>query len=131
MDSQFIARDAAHDHVSLIMGLMRRLADSQESLDTIEDFDNLYDEIQEYPLSVLVRSNWHIPGQTSELAEYEILLSTGGPAVRIIGELSDGEPTSARIEYQNWGIPWTDYPLFSEQEDALLRFASNFYYVRV
>ena len=42
---------------------------------------------------------------------YEILLCTGGPAARIVGELNeDGEPTTARLEHQDWGTPWTEYP---------------------
>ena len=43
------------------------------------------------PLSVLVRSGWYIPGTAPGYAEeFEILLSTGGPACRIIGQLDAG-----------------------------------------
>ena len=61
--------------------------------------------------------------------EYTILLCTGGPAVRIIGILSQyAEPDSARIEYQDWGTPWTDFPLTSEEEAIVLEYAQQFYY---
>ena len=33
-----------------------------------------------------------------------------GPHVRITGKLNQhGEPESARLEYQDWGTPWTEY----------------------
>lgn len=52
--------------------------------------------IHEDALSVRVRSDWEDPSQFMRMvapAEYEILLCTGGPACRIIGELSEhGEP---------------------------------------
>lgn len=62
------------------------------------------------PLEVSVRSGWYAPGRGPEApAEYRILLSTGGPASRIVGELGEhGEPVSARLEVQDWGTPWTD-----------------------
>ena len=42
-------------------------------------------------LSVEVRSGWHVPGDAdgAKPDEYAILLCTGGPAVRIVGKLSD------------------------------------------
>ena len=70
-------------------------ATDQEIIDCIDELDRelYHDEedagrrIQEDPLSVLVRSGWHSPGEKMEAAEYEILLSTGGPATRIVGDL--------------------------------------------
>jgi hypothetical protein len=86
-----------------------------EMVATLELDDNqLSDEaretIQESALSIQVRSGWHNPGahDAAEPAEYEILLTTGGPALRIIGELDRGEPESANLQMQDWGIPWTD-----------------------
>jgi hypothetical protein len=67
--------------------------------------------IREDALSVQVRSGWYTPGAEraeQKAAEYEILLCTGGPACRIIGELSEhGEPETARMEVQDWFQPWT------------------------
>jgi len=58
-----------------------------------------------------------------------ILLSTGGPAARIIGRLNDyNEPETATLQYQDWGTPWTTYPTTAENEYTLLQFAAFFYY---
>ena len=97
-----------------------------------EDYarDAALQRIQETPLSVEVRSGWHIPGVSdAPAAEFSILLCTGGPAVRIIGTLSEHlEPDSACIQYQDWGTSWTDYPLISEQIAIVLEYAQHFYY---
>ena len=61
-------------------------------------------------------------------AEYKITLCTGGPAVRIVGELDNGYPHSASLEYQDWGTPWTAYWLKEEEEEILLEYAQCFYY---
>lgn len=86
--------------------------------------------IHEGPLSVEVRSDWHIPGaEDSRAGEYNILLGTGGPASRIIGTLSEyGEPESAHFEYQDWFKPWTRARLSGEEEDVLLKYAQCFYF---
>jgi len=84
--------------------------------------DEAWDAINSAPLSVLVRSGWVRSGDALKAAEYEILLSTGGPALRIIGDLDDGgEPCSWRLQLQDWGTPWTDYAPLSEDEDKALR----------
>jgi hypothetical protein len=83
--------------------------------------------IHESVLSVEVRSDWHLPGQPFQSGgEYNILLTTGGPALRIIGQLNDYcEPHSAELQYQDWGTPWTRYP---SPEADLLKFAQCFYF---
>lgn len=91
--------------------------------------DAARERITEDVLSVEVREGWHIPGEKGELAEYNILLCTGGPAVRIIGELNQYcQPESAKLQYQDWFTPWTDYRLESGDETALLTYAEQFYY---
>lgn len=60
---------------------------------------------------------------------YEILLCTGGPAARIVGELNDGgEPTTARLEYQDWGTPWTEYETNRFQYESLMKYVEQFYF---
>jgi len=77
--------------------------------------------IEQDPLSIEVRAGWWSlgegdPDNTPE--EYRILLGTGGPAVRIVGELgAHGEPSSATLQVQDWGTPWTDY---RKADDAIL-----------
>jgi len=85
--------------------------------------------IQEDPLEVSVRNDWHVPGADSESTDYLILLCTGGPACRIVGELNQwNEPETAKLEYQDWFTPWTNYSLTSEEEETLLTYARQFYF---
>lgn len=89
-----------------------------------------YERIQEHPLSVQVRSGWCNSKSDMEPEEFTILLCTGGPAVRIYGELGRySEPDSARLEYQDWFTPWEPlYDISEEQEQALLRYCQQFYF---
>jgi len=83
--------------------------------------------IHEDPLSIEVRSGWTTPGCDMKAAEFCILLCTGGPACRIIGDLDEhDEPETCRIEHQDWGTPWTDYPLNSTQREYVLTYCRNF-----
>ena len=83
--------------------------------------------IQNDPLSVQVRSDWENVGDDFTASEFMILLCTGGPAVRIVGELSGhGEPCRAWLEYQDWGTPWTRF--YDVESDVLVEYASNFYF---
>lgn len=106
--------------------------------ETIEpdDFEFEFDDedarqtIQEDPLSVQLRSGWYTPGEEKpEAEEFEILLCTGGPAVRIVGDLGmHSQPERPRIQYQDWGTPWTEYFPTSEQRDALQTYCEQFYF---
>lgn len=87
--------------------------------------------IEEAPLSIEVRGGWYTPGDEEkggEPEEYQILLGTGGPASRIVGELSGGQPTTAVFEYQDWFKPWTAAEITSEEEATLLEWAQTFYF---
>lgn len=89
--------------------------------------DEARERIIENALEVTVRSDWTAPGETLTPSEFCILLCTGGPAVRIVGELNSyGEPCRAWIEYQDWGTPWTQW--FDADQDVLVRYASFFYF---
>jgi hypothetical protein len=58
--------------------------------------------IQEDALLIEVRSGWCALGDTLEAGEFSILLTTGGPAVWIRGELDDNrEPSRAWLEVQH------------------------------
>ena len=86
------------------------------------------DAILEHPLSVQVRSGWVSPGENMEAFEFEILLSTGGPACRIIGTLDlNNEPCHASLECQGWGTPWMEY--FGADQETLLAYCREFYYL--
>ena len=93
------------------------------------DHDNTADAIremvQEDPLSVQIREGWHEVGEDPEASEYMILISTGGPALRMVGALEGFEPDSAGLEWQDWGTPWTDY-ISPGSSEALIWYASQF-----
>lgn len=98
-----------------------------------EDDDELSDArqaIQDDPLSVEVRSGWATSPAEFEPEEFQILLCTGGPAVRIIGTLGQfNEPASAEIEYQDWFKPWKRLWIEDDdQRDALLTYCRQFYF---
>lgn len=92
--------------------------DSQESVQ---------DRIQEMPLEICVRSGWVRSQEDMQPEEFMILLCTGGPAVRIMGELDHNNSVySAWIEYQDWGTPWTQY--FNADQSTLIEFCNHFYF---
>lgn len=108
----------------------------REMVTTLRDAPNeeareaAQEAIQTAPLSIQIRDGWRNPGAESTPHEYEILLSTGGPALRIVGDLNDYcEPASATLQWQDWFVPWTDYADATTADDAVLTaFASVFYF---
>lgn len=97
-----------------------------------ESFEAAEREIAESVLSAEVRTGWYSPGAQNEATpeEYRILLSWGGPALRLVGKL-DGynQPDEwPRLEYQDWFTPWTEYEPAREHREALQTFARQFYY---
>lgn len=105
------------------LGLVGNEKVTDEEREEYHDLNAIEEMILEDPLSVQVRSGWQSLGEKLEPEEYEILLCTGGPAVRIVGDLKDGEPHRARMEYQDWGTPWIEYSPTSEETDAMLEYA--------
>lgn len=114
------------------------LASMQDMLDALKsteqegrenDREKAEQTIHESVLSVMVRDGWRTPypapaGDGPD--EYEILLTTGGPALRIWGKLNEHcEPCTAELQHQDWGTPWTRYPA---PEATLLAFAQCFYF---
>ena len=107
-----------------------------ESCDTADcgadcphDVDEAREAITDDVLSVDVRTDWHGVGaiEAAKPTHYKILLCWGGPAVQIIGTLDNyNQPDSAKLEYQDWLIEWTDYPLTDEEEQTVLTYAQQF-----
>lgn len=96
---------------------------SAEERGEYHDEEKTRERIEEAPLSVEVRSGWHTPGDTADDEEYMILLCTGGPAVRIIGDLDQyKQPSSACLQYQDWFTPWTEYT--DSDETVLIAYAN-------
>ena len=101
--------------------------------ETYDDADTLRDDLQERPLSVLVRGGWRrvdaSNGAKAEPEEFAILLTTGGPGLRIAGELGAwNAPQGARLQWQDWGVPWTDLDVSDKEQEALDAFCELFYF---
>jgi len=64
-----------------------------------EEREAAHTSIEDDPLSVEVRGDWHVPGsEGAKPSEFMILLCTGGPAVRIRGKLDRySEPEKPRV----------------------------------
>lgn len=88
--------------------------------------DDARERIQEDALSVRIFGE-KVDGEW-QADRFELLLTTGGPAVRIMGELNDnGEPHRAWLEVQDWGKPWTHY-YESGLDEVCLAYANCFYF---
>ena len=94
--------------------------------EAFDDSDELRQRIEEMPLSIQVRDGWRSPGAESDGAEeFEILLSTGGPALRITGDIG----AAPSLQWQDWGTPWTDYrDTTDDQDEAIAAFVGLFYF---
>lgn len=111
---------------------LEKIEEMVEALNSYQEGDEdtreeIEQRIQEAPLSVEVRSGWANHPVDFDAQEYRILLTFGGPALQIVGEIGQhGEPTTAELQYQDWGTPWMDYR--PSNQDALLTFARQFYF---
>ena len=108
--------------------LHEHMFDGTNHADVAESIES---ENRDAALSVEVRTGWHVPGEPAEPGEYCILLTCGGPALRITGELRGWpavavEPCGFQLEYLDWGTPWTCYT--DADADALDWFTGLFYY---
>ena len=115
-----------------IRGMVADLKRAQEE-DDDRKMEAARERITESALSVEVRSGWYSPGcpDDDRKAPEEgcILLSTGGPALRILVDLDEyGFPTDTTMEYQDWGTPWTEYHPGSNDAKDVLLFAAEFYF---
>lgn len=105
------------------------LVQLEEAAGDCTNREDAQQRIEEDPLSLQVRSGWRSPGEESEPEEFELLLSTGGPATRIIGELGEhNEPIRARLQAQDWFTAWTDYQGDAISRSDLLAYCNVFYF---
>jgi hypothetical protein len=68
----------------------------EEAAGDCEDREDAEQRIHEDPLSLEYRSGWVTNKEDMVAEEFKLLLTTGGPAVQIIGELESGEPCHVR-----------------------------------
>jgi hypothetical protein len=101
---------------------------TNEQREQYHDEDSAREAIENDPLDIKVRSDWH--SGSGKPTEYSLLLCNGGPAVRVIGDLdAHNQPDTARLEYQDRFTPWTPYSeTTSEENELLLQYALQFYY---
>lgn len=124
------AIDNARAWLSDISAMIAALNAAEAADGERDAIDDARQAIDESILSIMVRDSWRHPDHVAECgpAEYELLLTTGGPALRIRGEVENGEPTSARLQYQDWFTPWTDLDLTAAEYADVTAFAQNFDY---
>jgi hypothetical protein len=111
----------------------QELTDLESAAGDCEDQDAARERISEDALEVCIRSGWYAPGGDATPSEFYILLTTGGPALRLRGELNQhSEPSRAWLEYQDWSTPWTqlvnDSAGAQVDQDVLLTYAGCFYF---
>jgi len=93
--------------------------------------EGIREKAQDEALSVEFRSGWYSsPESIADLKpeEFKILLAWGGPALRIIGELDEYGPVNPKLQFQDWGTPWTDFEITEDQQKALNWFCNCFYF---
>jgi len=89
--------------------------------------DAIEDEMRDSILSLEVRSGWYSPGSSDGPEQFMLLLSMGGPALRLIGDLDTYcQPRCCWLEHQNWFTPWIESR--AGDSEALLWFAGLFWY---
>lgn len=99
------------------------LAELEAAAGECESREDAETRISEDPLDITIRGERR--NGEWEADEFTILLSTGGPAVRIKGELGQhNEPDRAWLEVQDWFKPWTQY--FPADQDTLLTYCRQF-----
>ena len=110
------------------------MIESLRIAETESEREDAQTAIYEDPLEVEVRGEWHAVGaEACEATEFKILLCTGGPAVRIRGQLDKySEPESATVEFQDWGTLWEPLNGLTEaEEEAILDYSRQFYFASI
>jgi hypothetical protein len=114
-------RDLSREVKALLHEHKYNWDNSDEVAEAIEE------QMRESALSVDVRSYWQSPGQHLEPFEFQVLLSTGGPALRLTGELDEHcEPVRVFMQHQDWDTPWTQ--CFDVDHEALMWFVGLFWF---
>ena len=106
------------------------LNELQEAAGDCESREDAEQRIMEDSLSLEFRGDWYTsdtePADAAKPVEFILLLGTGGPATRLLGEISHGEPTHVRLQAQDWGTQWTDY--IGADQETLLTYCRCFYF---
>ena len=119
---------AAMNLVEDITKLNRKLIRAIGAKDSNEE-SSLRGKLQAQVYGVSVREGWKQPGSgEADLNEFMLVLSSGGPTVKIVGELDcDDRPVEARLIVQGAG-PEHTIILTGEQQRAIDDLAAEFCY---
>tara|TARA_Y100000114_G_scaffold149008_1_gene162671 strand:+ start:273 stop:674 length:402 start_codon:yes stop_codon:yes gene_type:complete len=121
------ALNNAIGHIESIVEDFKKDQQLQESND-YDQQDELKESVLNSALSVEFRSGWATNPEELNIEQFKILLTWGGPALRVIGDLDQyKQPENIKIQFQDWGTPWTDYEITEDQQDALNWFCNCFY----
>ena len=94
-----------------------------------EEIEQIKESINNSALSVEFRSGWSTNYNQLEIEEFKILLTWGGPALRVIGDLDQyKQAENVKLQFQDWGTYWTDYELTEKEEKSLNWFCNCFYF---
>lgn len=126
------ARSQALAQLESIREMVQAL-EAAEAADDDRAREEAEQRIHEDALSVEVRAGWFIPGSAGERGiepeQFRILLCTGGPAVRILGDLNRHcEPEAIWLQCQDWFTPWTNVEICGEDVRILRRYCQCFYF---
>lgn len=103
---------------------LRRHFFPDDCLDDVRE--SIEEEARESIVSIEARSGWELPGRPLVATEGCITLSTGGPAVRIVGEIDCMELSYPRLEHQDSFTHWERMPLDDGQRAVLNWFVNLF-----
>jgi hypothetical protein len=116
---------AQFDHIVELVEALSKAQGKDDDDATLTDYEGAAERaIHEDALSIEVRSDWIRANDwhTTPLKpfEYRILLCTGGPAVQLVGTLSEhGVPETAQLEVQDWFTSWIEFkPVYKNSHDA-------------
>ena len=94
-----------------------------------EKLEEIRESVLNSALSVEFRSGWYSsPEDETKAEEFKILLTWGGPALRIIGEIDENFAVNPKLQFQDWGTLWTDFEITEDQQKALNWFCNCFYF---
>ncbi len=129
-DLNFANEETQLEAFKVLYGHLDCVREWFEQHDDMIDCERVQVAIDETPLALQVRDDWRSPWEEeTNPVEFLILLSTGGPACRIIGQLNSyGEAFDAEIQHQDWGTGWERLRLNDDDEEALNWFANRFYW---
>lgn len=97
----------ALDQAKTQLSSMQDMLDHMRNAESDREHDDALQAIFEDPLEV------------KKVQTVEVLLCTGGPAVRIVATVGDSYFENIRIQYQDWGTPWTTYETTGPEQSAL------------